>query len=305
MSGSMSQSAPRNRSPRVSIGLPVYNGERYLQQAIDSLLAQTFTDFELILLDNASTDGTQAICEAAATRDQRVRYLREPVNTGGIRNHNRTVELSRGEYFKWAAHDDVYAETFVERCVAHLDTTPVTVIAFTQTDFIDEQGQRMHHYEHPLDLAKADRGERFLTYVFANHIMVEDYGLMRARILKSTPVFGTFVWSDMVLFAELALHGPFVEIPETLFFRREHPERAMRANKSAKALSAWTAPRNSGGAVCPTWRVLRAHMATLRRSGLPPAEQLRLLTGVFKRARWTGNLLDEVLLAARNAVSGR
>ena len=140
----MNDATPTERAPRVSIGLPVYNGERYLQQAIDSLLAQTFSDFELILLDNASTDGTRAICEAAAARDPRVRYLREPVNTGGIRNHNRTVELSRGEYFKWAAHDDIYAETFVEMCVAHLDSSPATVIAFTQSEFIDEHGRRMH-----------------------------------------------------------------------------------------------------------------------------------------------------------------
>lgn len=292
---------PRNLAPRVSIGLPVYNGERYLRDAVESLLAQTFTDFELILLDNASTDGTERICMEFAARDSRVRYLREPVNTGGIRNHNRTVELARGEYFKWAAHDDNYAPTFVERCVQYLDSSPATVLAFCRTEFIDESGARLRAYEHPLDLERPDPGDRFLAYVFANHILVEDYGLMRTAVLRSTPLFGTFVWSDMVLFAELALRGPFHEIPEVLFFRRDHPQRAMRANKNARALGAWTAPRQAGGSVCPTWRVMRAHLATLRRLDLPTSLRLRLSAGVLRRAYWTGQLLSELRAAAATA----
>jgi glycosyltransferase involved in cell wall biosynthesis len=287
-----------NRPPRVSIGLPVYNGERYLRQAVESLLAQTFTDFELILLDNASTDGTQSICRDLAAGDPRVVYLREPVNTGGIRNHNKTVELARGEYFKWAAHDDNYAPTFVERCVQHLDAAPNTVLAFSRAAFIDENGAPLHEYHHPLDLARPDPGERFLAYVFANHVMVEDYGLMRTGVLRSTPLFGTFVWSDMVLFAELAFHGPFIEIPEVLFFRRDHPQRAMRANKDARSLGAWSAPRGAGGSTCPTWRVLRANLETLRRLRMPMAMRLRLAVGVLRRAYWTGNLAHELLAAA-------
>ena len=103
--------------PRVSIGLPVYNGERYLRESIDSILAQTFQDFELVVCDNASTDETARICEEYAERDPRVRYFRNARNIGGINNANLTFERSRGDLFRWAAHDDVCAPVLLERCV--------------------------------------------------------------------------------------------------------------------------------------------------------------------------------------------
>ncbi len=291
--------------PRVSIGLPVYNGERYLAAAIESLLGQTWTDFELIITDNASTDGTGALVRDFAARDARIRYHREATNIGGIANHNLTVHLARGEYFKWAAHDDLYHPTFVAKCVDHLDANPGTPLAFSRSLFIDEAGNPLQEYAHPLDLGIEDRERRFLAYACASHVMVEDYGLMRTRILKGTPVFGNYVWSDMVLFAELALHGPFHEIPEILFYRREHPERAMRANRTASALSAWNSPRRSGGSACPTWRVLAGLYAVLGRVPLSPGERLRLAYGIARRGYWTGNLLPEAIGALRLALDRR
>ena len=111
-------------SPRVSIGLPVYNGERFLVQAIESVLAQTFEDFELIVCDNASTDASGAIAQTYVERDSRVRYFRNASNLGAARNFNRTFELSRGEYFKWLAADDLIAPTYLERCLAALGPRP-------------------------------------------------------------------------------------------------------------------------------------------------------------------------------------
>src|SRR3972149_8539793 len=93
-------------NPRVSVGLPVFNGEQFLRQALDSVLAQTYPGFELIISDNASTDRTQDICEAYATRDKRIQYYRQSKNVGGGRNYNFVFEVSNGEYFKWLAHDD-------------------------------------------------------------------------------------------------------------------------------------------------------------------------------------------------------
>src|SRR6185369_4346332 len=108
-------------APSVSIGLPVYNGVNYLRQALDSLLAQTFGDWELILSDNGSTDATESICREFAARDGRIRYLREPVNRGATWNFNRVFELSRAPLFRWAAHDDVCSPELLERCVAALE----------------------------------------------------------------------------------------------------------------------------------------------------------------------------------------
>lgn len=281
-------------APRVSLGLPVYNGDRYLAAALDSLLAQTFTDFELIICDNASTDGTEEICRVYAQRDQRIRYCRADRNSGAVRNHNWAAELARGEFFKWTAHDDIYAPSFLERCVAHLDDHPDVVLVFTRSQFIDERGALLDEYRHPLNLGSPDLAERFLGFVCGSHIMVEDYGLMRRAVLERTPRYGNYVWSDMTLFGELALHGPFHEVPEILFFRREHPARAMRANKDARSLSVFNDPQGSGGSVCPTWRVLLGHMASLFRAPLSMSERMALAVGVVKRGLWSHRLLPEL-----------
>ncbi len=108
------------RTPAVSIGMPVYNGAGFIRDALDSLLAQTFTDFELIISDNASTDDTQAICAAYAARDPRIRYIRQPRNQGGVPNFLYVLQQARGDYFMWAAHDDIWAPDWLDVLIAGL-----------------------------------------------------------------------------------------------------------------------------------------------------------------------------------------
>src|SRR3989337_590294 len=123
--------------PTVSIGLPVFNGEKYLRQALDSILAQTYQDFELIISDNASTDKTQQICREYVKKDSRIRYYRNKRNLGATRNHNRVFELSCGEYFKWASHDDLLAPEFLSRCVSVLDQDHSIVLCHSKTGRIN------------------------------------------------------------------------------------------------------------------------------------------------------------------------
>jgi len=118
----------KNHKPRVSIGLPVYNGENYLEEAIDSILAQTYKDFELIISDNASTDRTPDICQAYANKDPRIRYYRNEKNIGAAVNFNRVFELSSSEYFKWAAHDDIIAPDYISECIEILDNDDSIVL---------------------------------------------------------------------------------------------------------------------------------------------------------------------------------
>jgi len=134
--------------PKVSIGLPVYNGERYLREAIDSILAQTMDDFELIICDNASTDGTEVVCREYVDRDDRIRYYRNDDNLGASRNFNRTVELALASYFKWAAHDDALAANYLARCVEILDHEPTVVLSHSDAWIIDENTRRIgkQHY---------------------------------------------------------------------------------------------------------------------------------------------------------------
>src|SRR5512139_3267591 len=119
--------------PRVSIGVPVYNGENFLKDALDSLLAQTFKDFEIVIADNVSTDQTEEICRSYAAKDARIRYYRNETNIGAGPNHNRVFELSRGEYFKWVCHDDMCAPEFLERCIEVLDRDPSVVLCHAET----------------------------------------------------------------------------------------------------------------------------------------------------------------------------
>ncbi|HWM05002.1 MAG TPA: glycosyltransferase family 2 protein, partial [Actinophytocola sp.] len=126
--------------PRLSIGLPVYNGEEYLAESLDALLGQSYEDFELIITDNASIDGTEAICRRYVWQDSRVRYERLPKNIGAANNHNYVFSLTRGELFKWASHDDLYGRDLLRRCVDALDAHPEMILAHAWSAFIDGDG---------------------------------------------------------------------------------------------------------------------------------------------------------------------
>lgn len=213
---------PPRPSPLVSIGVPVYNGEPYLAEALDSLLAQTFEDLEVIICDNASTDGTEEIGRAYAARDGRVRYVRNPSNVGPTANHRRTFELSRGRYFRWAAADDVSAPQSLARCVEVLDREPGVVLAYPKTRFIDEHGRVTQDYEDRLDLRSRSAGERYWQVRTRLARCNAMFGLMRADVLKQTALLGDYRSADLVFLAELSLYGMFWEVPEFLFYRRFH-----------------------------------------------------------------------------------
>lgn len=287
----------RSSTPRVSVGVPVFNGEDYLAAALDSLLTQTYTDFEMIISDNASTDGTRAICEDYSKRDGRVRYYRQPTNLGAAPNFNRTFELASGEYFRWHAHDDVCGPTFLEKCVASLDAAPEAVLCISRTRFIDEGGRPLRDYEHPLNLQTSIRSERFLQFVLPGHIVVEAFGLIRSDVLRKTPLIASYMGSDLVLLGELGLYGPFIEIPEFLFFHREHSKRSVHAHRDAESRTAWFDTRKAGSRVFPSWRLLMEHMVSLGRVPMPLGERIRLALGILRVGNWRRAQLKDELLA--------
>ena len=123
----------------VSIGLPVFNGENFLPQALDSLLAQSFTDFELIISDNASTDKTEEICKNYAARDTRIRYIRQTSNMGGLENFNFVLSEARSKYFMWAAVDDQWAPEFIQLSLTALEDDPTAVGAFCPYQLMEDE----------------------------------------------------------------------------------------------------------------------------------------------------------------------
>ncbi len=289
--------------PLVSIGLPVYNGERYLEAAVDSLLAQTFTDFELIISDNASTDRTEAIGRAYAARDPRVRYFRNEHNIGAGPNYNRVFALAAGRYFKWAAHDDVCAPDFLARCVAALDADPAVVLAYPRTTHIDEQGQVTGTYAVAFATDSDRPAVRFHDLILINHWCFQIFGVIRADVLRRTPLIGSFAASDRTLLARLGLLGRFHEVPEHLFLRRRHPEQ-LTALPSRRLHARWYDPRQRRQITFPQWRILGEYLKAVRAVPLAGAERLacgRHLLAWIRRYR--GKLGDDLVWAARQALA--
>jgi glycosyltransferase involved in cell wall biosynthesis len=233
----MSTSGPR--SPRLTIGLPVYNGERYLPQSLSCLLSQTFGDFELILCDNASCDGTKDICLDFVARDSRLRYVRNERNLGAIPNFNRAFELGSAPFFKWAAHDDLYAPSYLAECMAILERNPEVVLAHSDTAFIGEDGEEfawdsatgsyvdpitgIHQRPDAPDIGEsASPIGRFWQVLSGALWGTHMFGVMRRPVLLKTRILENFVSSDRALLSELALLGRFETCQERLFKKRFH-----------------------------------------------------------------------------------
>lgn len=210
--------------PRVSVGLPVYNGERYLVEALESILAQSFEDFELLISDNSSTDRTSEICGDYSLKDGRIRYHRNETNLGAAVNYNRVFGLSSGSYFKWISHDDLSAPTFLECCVEVLDRAPDVVLCYPKTVLIDEKGREISYYDDSLNLFQEKPHQRLASYLNSINLANAVFGLIRSETLKKTRRIGSYTGSDYVLLLEVCLHGKIHEIPEYLFMRRDHGE---------------------------------------------------------------------------------
>jgi glycosyltransferase involved in cell wall biosynthesis len=207
------------KAPRISVGLPVYNGERCLTATIESILAQTFRDFELIIADNASTDTTGQIAQEFAKRDARVRYVRNESNIGATANFNLVFKLSRGEYFKWNGYDDTIAPDYLEKCVRVLDQNPDFIICHSRTQVVNLQGQIVPSPDPKRRLDSERISERFSDVVLKTHHINENYGLIRSDVLRQTELEQPFHGSDKVLLADLMVLGKCYEIPEFLFTR--------------------------------------------------------------------------------------
>jgi glycosyltransferase involved in cell wall biosynthesis len=295
------------KTPLVSIGLPVYNGARFIAQAIDSILAQTFTDFELIIADNGSTDDTEAICRRYAARDPRVRYKRSPRNMGAAYNYNLVTALARGKYIRHAAHDDVLAPTNIERCVAALEADPGLVLAYPQMSRIDEQGRIIDTFRGSLILEDRDpvaRWRRFHQLIGLGSMCDPVFGLMRADALKSTPVLRKLISADMILLGDMALRGRIAEIPDVLFFERWHAGTSVNANPTLDERAAWFDPatRSNPLNAMPHWRWFAAFLGSIARAPLTPVQRARcaalMLPWCWEHKR--GLLLGPCALAARS-----
>lgn len=295
----------KENRPRVSIGMPVYNGDRFLTAALDAILAQTFTDFELIISDNDSTDKTQEICQIYAAKDKRIKYHRNEQNIGCHKNYNRVFELATGEYFKWAAHDDLFAPQLLERCVEILDHNPAVVLCYAKAKIIDDFGTILQQDcdESPrlTDLPQPPvRFRNLIIDSFAKPYRgLQLFGLVRSNALVQTPLLGDFSGADLALIARLSLVGQFFEVPEHLFFSRDHQQRSTKAMSNPYFRAGWFDPDKEGKLVFHKWNTFLGYLNAIKQTSLSLSEQIycyfHLLTWLSKHG---DKLLKEAIKAA-------
>lgn len=266
------------RPPRLTLGLPVYNGERYLAESLDALLAQTYTDFELIISDNGSTDGTSAIAQAYAELDPRVRYVRHPVNRGSSFNHNYVITEARGELFKWVSDDDLYAPELLQLCVEALDRRPEVPVAHAWTAFLNARGEVVAEPEYPLVTDVPDPAVR-LRSLLSTQGGDDIYGVIRMSVLSTMAPFGSYHMADRTFVAELLLHGPFYNVPAYLYFRRDHPARASRVGRYIRLRCSHLDPARANRWRHPMVRLLAEYLwgfvSAISRAPLSPRDRLR------------------------------
>ncbi len=238
-------------SPVVSVGLPVYNGERFIEEALLSLLAQTFDDFELIISDNASTDSTVEIIERVCATDDRVRLITNEKNRGAAWNYNRVFEASTGRYFRWHAHDDWCEPGHLASLVAALEAEPDAVLAHTWTRFVDDNNETKWLYEDDLRVESAVPSERLENIIRRLTYCNAVFGLMPRSALEESALIAPFPRSDVSLLYELAHLGRFLVIPEYLFVAR--PGRSTQANPTNRQLSQWFSPTGRGSRLPMFW----------------------------------------------------
>ncbi|MCL4765096.1 MAG: glycosyltransferase family 2 protein [Hyphomicrobiaceae bacterium] len=226
-------------APRVSLALPVHNGADYIGHAIQSVLAQSYRGFELIVTDNASSDHTGLICRDYAARDDRIRYYRHERNLGAAVNFNRGFSLATGEYFKWCAHDDMISPNFLAACVRALDADAGAVLAHGRQQGIDENGREIAWQSGDIsDISGIDCPLQRFGLVFATQgFDAAVFGLIRRDALARTSLHRKYYGSDIALLAELALLGRFAKVEDAVFYNREHSQRSINAtDKRARQL---------------------------------------------------------------------
>jgi glycosyltransferase involved in cell wall biosynthesis len=257
--------------PILTIGVPVYNGERYLGQALAGIRAQTFTDFQVLIADNASTDGTAEIAQEAVASDPRFHYLRRESNVGLVPNWNGLFTDTQGEYFAWHSADDVATPGFYDACLKLLRSRPDAAAACTQIELISSDGTSLGVSPERTRSDHEDRAVRFADMASFHHYCQFFYGVFRRTSLARTRLMLPHFWSsDRLMLAELALQGPLVRDPRHLYYVREHDDRVTNAGRT-NFYAGMSSPRRG-----TTLRYARELGRAIDHAQLDPAEQIRV-----------------------------
>jgi len=294
-----SSSGKRGRiMDKVAIGMPVWNGEQFVSEAIESILGQTYGDLELVISDNASTDGTAEICSAYAKQDRRIRYIRQEKNIGAAPNHHEVFRRSSGQYFKWACHDDVLAREFIEECVRVLDADEAAVVCCPSTVLINEDGSRVSYSSHDngmVDnygnvwrfgdnprLMSPDPADRFTAVLCNIDWCFEIYGLIRRSALERVSIMPSYYGGDKVVLAELSFTGRYHLLEAPLFYRRCHPSQSS-SPQTSRYRAMWISGQR-GQMLPPQVMLTAAYMRAVLWAKLTLAQRCRCFLAIGRRA---------------------
>lgn len=290
--------ALRSEIPKVSVGLPIYNSSRFLAPTIESILDQSFTDFELLIQDNASTDQTEEMCRSYAAKDPRIDYVRNAENVGAATNFNLVFPRARGKYFKWAADDDLCAPNLLEFCVKALDADPSIVLAAGQTllinddgspvefsedhgCYVDRHGNPVGQIDPPHRAEGLNPAKRYWDILVRTMRTFEIFGLIRSDALRKTVLMESYYGSDKVLLAELSLIGRFHMIPETLLSRRCHENQSSRL--STKRKGTWIGSRLDSEMLIRIKKLIPAYFRVVSRSPISLSQKMQCYATIAYR----------------------
>ena len=281
----MTAPAPHYPPPAISVGLPVYNGERFLRYALESILGQSFSDIELIISDNASTDETENICKEFAIRDPRIRYVRQSENIGAMRNWNYVARQARGKYFKWSSASDYCAPDMLASCFAAMEADQSVILCYGQTCLVDEETGKLTEYSGNIELMEDRPYERFAKLRQSLKLNNAYCGLIRADLLHRTKLNRLYSGGDIILMAELALMGRYLLLPQTLLYRRMGRETSSN-DLSISDLAQFLDPQKTHNI---DFRLFSNHLGffgVALRAPISPIEKLKTLVLVLRHVVW-------------------
>ena len=266
------------RVPLVTIGLPTYDGGKYLAKSLDSLLAQDYPNFEILISDNASTDATEVIARGYAERFPNIRYIRQETNLGAVANFNYVLGAAAGPYFMWASDHDLWGRAFISRCVAALEADAEAVLAYPQSMLIDEDGNELHEMDDQIDLRDASALVRYKRLIWRLTICNMIYGVGRREAMVATGGYADVLAPDRLVLARLALQGPILTVGGHLYLRRQNrpPETADESRRRQLAdLSPSAASERAAMPAPRLFGLLRGlHLRAVRESSLSFTEKI-------------------------------
>lgn len=293
-----------SETPRLSIGVPVYNGADFIEEAIRSHLDQDFENFELVVSDNCSDDATPEIVQELAAQDSRVTYTRNDTNIGGPANFNRLFRLTSGDLFRWAAADDRIEPGYLSKVVELFDD-PSLVVGHSNAVLIDPASEPMLEMEQgylggdgyleaitltppPGDdrFESAHPHQRIDAVINNNHRNFYIFGIMRRSTMMQTRLHGSFYGGDRTLLVELAMRGRLQKVDEPLFASRSHAKNSGRNGLNFEELKQHGAADLSFAS-----QVMKGYVNAIRNAGVDRKEELRCLAVVAKKFKQPTRML--------------